>query len=152
MKLDASGIAALMMASIAIGSIIAPVAQSWITNHYKSENKKLDNERIAKKLEASSKAAQRNHIKAVFEGYTKYTGEVIATRGRSGVNEQGSYFGKILLYLPDEINIKVVRLQSRIYDKPNSENTIDKFSEARSQFGGLTQHLKETLDQLLEEQ
>ena len=34
MKLDASGLAALMMSSIAIGSILSPMAQSWISNYF----------------------------------------------------------------------------------------------------------------------
>ena len=151
MKIDGSGFAALIMSSIAIGSIISPIAQSWVNNHYKTENKKSDNELAAKKIELTNIAAQRSHIKAIFENYVKYTGEVIATQGQSGVSEQGSYFGQILLYLPPKVNLQVIELQQKIYDQTDYGTIDEHFQRARNEFGGLTQSLKRELDRLLEE-
>lgn len=151
MKIDGSGLAALMMSSIAIGSIISPVAQSWINNHYKTKNKKSDNELAAKKMELTNIADQQSHIKDIFEGYVRYTGEVIATQGKSSVSEQGRYFGEILLYLSPETNLKVIRLQRKIYDQTDYDTVDEHFQQARNEFGGLTQSLKRELDRLLEE-
>ncbi|MCC4459431.1 hypothetical protein [Limosilactobacillus reuteri] len=151
MKLDASGLAALMMSSIAIGSILSPMAQSWISNYYKSKNKEQDNKLIVQKLELTNKSAKRTHIRSTFEGYVKYTGEVIATEGHSGTSEQGRYFGEILLYLPSNVNVDVIHLQQIIYGERDPDAVVDRFQQARIHFGGLTQSLKEELDQLLKE-
>ncbi|MCC4389623.1 hypothetical protein LMB26_06035 [Limosilactobacillus reuteri] len=41
MKIDSSGLAALIMAGIAIGGIIGPIFSTWIQEYYKNKNDDL---------------------------------------------------------------------------------------------------------------
>lgn len=158
LKIDSSGLAALIMAGIAIGGIIGPIFSTWIQEYYKNKNddlkfkeKQYDTKKEIQSSRYKEKALYIKEQLDVFNGYFQSTSQILSNPSEKNKELQSKYYGLILLYLTDEEIDTVKNCQTWVNMFLDNSEINNPASQVQSLLTSLAPVIRDKKEQLLKE-
>lgn len=120
-------------AVIAICAIISPILTTWINNHYRLKEKKID-------AECAKEKEKFFYKRGVYEDYLKWTASCISSATGTSLSEYGQAYALALVYFPNNLCPDLIQIDKLI--------ALHRWQEARDVFNALAPKIRAKLQKL----